>query len=221
VIRVSELFESIQGEGPGAGEPCSFVRLAGCDLRCSWCDSSHAWENTGVEPRAPAELAVWVRAAGSRRVVITGGEPLEQQPSLTELVALLPRELPVDVETNGTIVPVPELFERVARWMVSPKLSSSGLPLERRVVADALVALRDSERAWLKLVVHTDSDIREAAALVCQLHWPQELVLLMPLAGNRVEYRERAPKVADACVALGYGFSPRLQLELWDGARGR
>jgi 7-carboxy-7-deazaguanine synthase len=221
VIELCELFESIQGEGPNVGEPCLFVRLSGCRLRCEWCDSRYAWEHAGAESVDPTALAVRIRAAGPRRLVLTGGEPLEQQPALVELLPLLPPELVLEVETNGTHPPRAELLARVAQWNVSPKLRSSGQPLAQRLAPQALQPLRDTGRAWLKLVVHTDADIEEAAELVTQLDWPAERVALMPLADTRTQYRTRAPKVAEAALALGYRFSPRLQLELWDGRRGR
>jgi len=220
VIDLCELFESIQGEGPSAGEPCLFVRLAGCSLHCEWCDSRQAWEPRVAESLDCDALAVRIRAAGPRRVVLTGGEPLEQQPALVELLQLLPAEVVLEVETNGTQVPRPELLARVALWNVSPKLANSGLPREQRLVPAALLPLRDSGRAWLKLVVGTDADIEEAAALVTTLGWPAERVALMPLADTREQYRACAPKVAEAALAFGYRFSPRLQLELWDGRRG-
>jgi hypothetical protein len=73
----------------------------------------------------------------------------------------------------------------------------------------------------LKLVVGTAADIEEAAQLVCQLDWPRECVALMPLSATRAEYRAHAARVAEAAVALGFRFSPRLQIEIWDGRRGK
>jgi 7-carboxy-7-deazaguanine synthase len=225
-LELCEVFESIQGEGPGVGLPSVFVRLAGCNLRCCWCDTRYAWDFESAKPEVELrvfdveQLAERIDAAVARRVVLTGGEPLRQQSALVRLVAHLPADVSLEVETNGTLLPRPELVERVEQWTVSAKLSNSGVCVQRRVQPQALHALRDTGRAWLKLVVQTDADLREAELLVAQLGWPRPRVLLMPLAATRKQYRQRAPWVAQACAKLGLRFSPRLQIELWGGARG-
>ncbi len=100
-LQVCETFLSIQGESSFAGWPCAFVRLAGCNLRCSWCDSSYAHE--GGTARSVGDLADEVRASGCRLVEITGGEPLlqEETPELAARLAGL--GLTVLVETNGSL----------------------------------------------------------------------------------------------------------------------
>ena len=70
-MRVSELFRSIQGEGTRAGRPCAFVRFTGCDLRCSWCDTSYAFQG-GVE-RSRQEILAELDAMPLRLVCLTGG----------------------------------------------------------------------------------------------------------------------------------------------------
>ena len=75
-LPVVELFHSIQGEGTRSGEPSTFIRLAGCNLRCVWCDTPYSWSAEGVraaEQVAIDELASRVR---ERAVVLTGGEPM-------------------------------------------------------------------------------------------------------------------------------------------------
>lgn len=98
-MRVSEVFFSIQGEGTRAGLPCAFVRFTGCDLRCTWCDTSYAFQG-GVE-RSRAELLAELEALPVRLTCLTGGEPL-LQPELPELCReLLARGWEVTVETHG------------------------------------------------------------------------------------------------------------------------
>lgn len=93
-----EVFESLQGEGRNAGRPCVFVRFAGCNLSCPWCD-------TDVEARFSSgldELVAEVKSFKAKSVILTGGEPTIQS-GMPELVAALKREgLWVGVETNGT-----------------------------------------------------------------------------------------------------------------------
>lgn len=98
-MRVSEVFLSIQGEGTRAGLPCAFVRFTGCDLRCTWCDTAHAFQG-GVE-RSRSGLVDELAAFSTRLVCLTGGEPL-LQPELPELCQeLLDRGWEVTVETHG------------------------------------------------------------------------------------------------------------------------
>ncbi len=95
-LRVNEIFESIQGEGPFAGYPATFIRLAGCNLQCIWCDTEYADPTQGFSVRDISKLPP------QHLIVITGGEPFAQ--NIIPLVkALLLAEHTVQVETNGTL----------------------------------------------------------------------------------------------------------------------
>jgi 7-carboxy-7-deazaguanine synthase len=226
-LRISEIFRSVQGEGASAGAPCAFLRLAHCNLRCSFCDTTYAWDwqkyrihaETRVLPLA--ELAEELRATGEARLVITGGEPLIQATALDGLLELLPPSFAIEIETNGTLAPSPRLLERVTQWNVSPKLANGGDPIERRLVPAVLATLRDTGRAFLKLVVGTAADATEATALLESLNWPKERVFFMPLAATRSELAARAPLVQVEALHRGVRYSPRLHVERWNGARGR
>jgi len=101
VLRVNEIFFSIQGESTFAGLPCVFVRLTGCNLRCVYCDTSSAWEE-GTD-RTPD--SIWDEAGrySCRLVEITGGEPLLQPQSPELAKGFVERGWTVLVETNGTM----------------------------------------------------------------------------------------------------------------------
>jgi len=226
MLKVSEIFESLQGEGVSTGAPCIFVRLAQCNLHCNWCDTKYTWDferyryEDEVREQSVADVAQRVNAARSRRLVLTGGEPLLQQRALKEFFARLAPDIAVEVETNGTIVPEAAALSRVTQWNVSPKLTNAGDPEQFRIRPEALMALRDSGRAYLKLVVNGDADCAEADALVTRLAWPSERVSLMPEASDREQLRARSFAVAEAARARSYRFSSRLHLELWGGRRG-
>ena len=110
-LEVAEIFESVQGEGAGVGQPCLFVRLAGCNLQCSWCDTRYAWDWNAFDRDAEArvmsvdQLAEQIHYAVSRRVVLTGGEPLLQEPMLERLLTHLSGDIDLQVETNGSLMP--------------------------------------------------------------------------------------------------------------------
>lgn len=99
-LRVSELFYSLQGESRFAGQPCAFVRLAGCPLRCVWCDSRYTWPRAG-EVYPLAQILERVRAYGVSLVEVTGGEPLAQRATRPLLTSLCDAGYTVLLETSG------------------------------------------------------------------------------------------------------------------------
>ena len=77
MLRVSETFLSLQGEGPSAGVPAHFLRLQGCDVGCAWCDTKYSWDAAGGAAMEPAAAVAALRALGEAPLlVVTGGEPL-------------------------------------------------------------------------------------------------------------------------------------------------
>jgi len=118
-LKLSEIFHSLQGEGVSTGAPCVFVRLAQCNLHCAWCDTKYTWDferyryEDEVREQSVAEVAQIANDATSRRLVLTGGEPLLQQRSLKEFFARLAPDITVEVETNGTIWPEAPALSRV------------------------------------------------------------------------------------------------------------
>ena len=127
---MAEIFESLQGEGASAGAPAIFLRLAGCNLKCSFCDTPYTWDATrfdlGRESNSLsiAEIVDSLGRFGSQRLVVTGGEPLLQQRALEELLRELPECFIVEIETNGTITPSAPLAARVPGGRVSAQSAS-------------------------------------------------------------------------------------------------
>src|SRR5690242_3541988 len=134
-MKLADVFYSIQGEGKLVGVPSVFVRMSGCNLRCTWCDTPYAsWEPEGRE-MSIQEIADEVRKYPARHVVLTGGEPMMFK-ELPALIAVLKRaNKQVTVETAGTLWPDALAIETVGEGgihlaSVSPKLSNS-TPRER------------------------------------------------------------------------------------------
>jgi 7-carboxy-7-deazaguanine synthase len=225
-LRLSEVFDSLQGEGVNSGKPCRFVRLALCNLHCGYCDTKYTWDfkqfdyAREVRELPLSELVAELRGAPAGHVVITGGEPLLQQRALAEALERVQPELFVEIETNGTRVPLPSLRERVDQWNVSPKLASAGDPESLRIRPEALLALRDTGRAYLKLVVRTPEDRDEAEALRARFGFDKQRTLLMPEATTPEELAARSPEVAAWSQQLSVRFSSRLHVALWGGRRG-
>lgn len=169
-LRISELYGPVpQGEGALLGAAMPFVRVAGCNLSCSWCDSSYTWKpgytyRELTIPQVLAELEPLL-ASGSRWVSLTGGEPTIYGGCGALVRALGRRGIRVIVETNG-LRTVSWLQERNLFLSCSPKLPGSGqdTPLRRHRVA-TLVASRQSraarERTQYKFVIATPQDLAD------------------------------------------------------------
>jgi 7-carboxy-7-deazaguanine synthase len=216
-VRVSEVFRSLQGEGPSAGIPAHFVRLQGCDVGCHWCDTKYSWEFAGGREVEPARLWDEARALGhAPMLVITGGEPL-QHPGFDALVAEAVLHWPrVEVETSG-VRPPPRSDERLW-WNVSPKLpSATGRWAETWRHAPAWVA---EPRATFKIVVGDPPDLADALRLIAEHQLPRPRVMLMPEGMNAETLHARALSLAEVCVRHGLRLSPRLQIWLWGAKRG-
>ena len=116
VLRINEIFYSIEGEGARVGEPTTFVRLSGCNLRCAFCDT----EFDAFEERTIAQIVKEVQCHLAEWVCITGGEALRQD--IVPLCrALKEAGYRLHIETNGTLSPEPVLFDLIEHWTVSPK----------------------------------------------------------------------------------------------------
>lgn len=101
MLRISEIFYSLQGETRTVGLPTVFIRLTGCPLRCRWCDTEHAFK--GGELLSIEAVLAQVAQFSPRFVTVTGGEPLGQQECLQLLTALADQGYEVSLETSGAI----------------------------------------------------------------------------------------------------------------------
>lgn len=223
-----EIFSSVQGEGVSAGVASTFVRLATCNLRCSWCDTAYTWDWSRFD-RAEQTMELSVDAIAEdvlsrapRNVVITGGEPLIQRRQLLPLITRLKAAgLRIEIETNGTIAPG-ELAqsEGVDQWNVSPKLRHAGNEGLDRLPENVLREFASRPNAFFKFVVQQESDLAEVEALREQFVIPPERVVLMPEGTTAAQLNARSPWLAETCAERGYRFSSRLHILIWGDKRG-
>lgn len=155
-LRIVEQFLSLQGESTHAGRLCYFIRLAGCNLRCSYCDTAIALDFQAGTPVDVAELVDAAVASGAPLVEVTGGEPMAQSGTPELLRALLAAGLEVAMETNGSLPldAVPEQVIRIVDW----KLPSSGM--ESRMLAANFRQLRPRDE--VKFVIGSREDYESA-----------------------------------------------------------
>jgi 7-carboxy-7-deazaguanine synthase len=196
-LRISELFYSIQGEGPAMGRPATFVRLAGCNLSCVGCDTQHKdWKEI-------SSSAVLDQMRG-KRVIITGGEPTMQMDGLLELIDLLgDNSIEIHLETNGTyLIPVDEL-SKLHYVVVSPK---HGSQIDFNFWASM-------ENVHFKFVLGAADwcwPVEIVERLVNKL--PKERIWIMPLGIDQSLPLAKASW--DLALRLGVNYSDRLHIRL-------
>ncbi len=157
-LSVSEIFRSIQGEGTRQGRPCTLVRLAGCNLRCAWCDTQYALDNG--ETVTIGEVLGRVAELGCKLVEVTGGEPLIQPATPELLRRLCDAGCETLLETNGSL-DISTIDARVAK-IVDFKCPSSGQDSANLWANAACLTERDE----VKFVIADRTDFDFAAAAV-------------------------------------------------------
>ena len=225
-LLVSEVFgPTFQGEGMSVGRRCGFVRLGGCNLTCTWCDTPYSWDWKRYDRRretrqmtAAAVMAELDRMS-VRMVVVTGGEPLLQQRRLPALFeAVKSRGWHLEVETNGTVAPAPATASLVDRFNVSPKLANSGVAERLRLRPDALLSLQATGKAVFKFVVSIPADLDEVADIVTA--HGLDPVFVMPEGKDETTLERRMQSLAEAVLARGWNLTTRLHVLVWGNRRG-
>lgn len=177
-LKLCEIFHSLQGESTRAGRRCAFVRLAGCNLNCTWCDTRYAL--TGGREVGAAMIVEAIRPFRCPLVEITGGEPLVQAATPDLATLFLAEGYEVLVETNGSL-DISFLPAGASRIM-DLKPPSSGMAGHNRFAN--LAHLRRGDE--VKMVIADRTDYEWARAILKDAHFPGKTVttLLSPLAGR-------------------------------------
>lgn len=209
ILEVHSIFYTIQGEGPFAGRPAVFVRLAGCNLRCPLCDTDYTSNRRLVGPFGLVELVDEVNEA-AHLVVITGGEPFRQ--NITAAVnALLDAGFQVQIETNGTLYLPGFPYDRVTT-VVSPKAGT----INRQLVE------HPGAIAALKYVMQGDSCAPDGLPLLALAHPSSPQVARPPAAFPGTVYLQPADEkdeaknsanllaVVESCLDNGYTLGVQL-----------
>ena len=207
-LSISELFYSIQGESTFAGLPCVFIRTAGCNLRCSYCDAAYTYEETGREMPL-AEILHYVERYPQALVEITGGEPLLQQNVSSLMASLVARKRTVLLETNGSqaldSVPI-EVHAIVDIKCPGSGMESSWLAANLQEVRNRAAARPNSTE--IKFVLRDMQDYQFARSFVLE----QALYEVAPVLFSPV--RDTLPLLLLAQAILDDELPVRLQLQL-------
>lgn len=231
VFLVSEIFFSIQGEGELTGVPSVFVRLSGCNLRCSWCDTPYAsWDPEGQRMELE-EIVSEVLRHRAGHVVLTGGEPMIARDVASLAAALRKQDRHITIETAGTVPPAGIACDLAS---ISPKLANS-TPSKGSISADwierhdqrrlPISILREWIDAYpfqLKFVVSNPDDVAEIQQLLVDLdrEIPPSKILLMPEGTEPEKLWGRSDWLVELCKQHGYRFCHRLQIDLFGDTRG-
>lgn len=227
-MRISEIFYSIQGEGRLSGVPSVFIRTSGCNLRCVWCDTPYTSWNPGGKEMTLEEILHAIESYPLDHVVLTGGEPLLSHEIEDLSVTLKKAGAHVTIETAATI------FKPVSCDLlsISPKLSNS-TPWQKQ--NGKFAAMHDQHRLnynvvqqfidvydyQLKFVVDCEQDFAEVRQIVDALkNVDITRVLIMAQARNRRQLHQKSRWIVELCEKYGYGYSPRLHIELYGNRRG-
>ena len=158
-MNIYEIFRSFQGEGIKTGLPTTFVRLAGCNLNCNWCDTEFARDVEGSRKMPLKKIVDEVEKLKAKNVCITGGEPLIQNET-TDLAKLLDKKgYQVDLETNGSI-PLKDILKEVPNIFLSVDVKTPSSGEERRFHVENLDHMRPTDQ--IKFVIKDEIDIRFA-----------------------------------------------------------
>jgi 7-carboxy-7-deazaguanine synthase len=248
-LNINERFGlTIQGEGPSAGTPCAFVRLANCNQCCHWCDTGQTWAFTDakaakhqsgkkydkaaeVHPQKLDDIVQWFTrlpwAPGRQPLgVISGGEPMLQQPGIVNLLLAFPAEYARwEIETAGTIPTIADLAALAdvgyIRFNCSPKLSTSGNPLQVRRKLDVLKELATFRDTAFKFVVTRAYDLEEIDELVNLAGIKSEHVYLMPEGTHARSVLNGMRNIVPYAIERGYNLTTRMHTLIWGDERGR
>lgn len=217
-IPMVEIFETVEGEGTRAGYPTVFVRLFGCNLRCTWCDTKYSYPPAEAENvMTIAEIISKVLTYRSRHICLTGGEPLlygEKSLALIDALAELEQVDDLHIETNGAI-DLALFVERVAspkvRYIMDFKLPDSG-EMEQMIMSN-LALLREQDE--LKFVIGSEHDFRTAVEVLEQ--YPTKALPMFSPVWETMPPRKLVELMLDAGLSK-VKLNMQLHKIIWDPA---
>lgn len=210
-LRITEIFASVQGESSRVGLPTVFVRLTGCPLRCTWCDTAYAF--SGGTTRTLEDILAEVASHGLRHVCVTGGEPLAQKACLQLLTALCDAGHAVSLETSGALDIAP-VNARVARIM-DLKAPGSGEAAKNRYENIPLLRAGDE----VKIVLADAEDYAWARQMIAEHALERRCEVLLSPVADALDPATLAEWVVRD--RLPVRFQLQLHKVLWNDARGR
>lgn len=230
-LAIAEMFsDTLQGEGPHAGTPATFVRLQGCTLKCVWCDTIDVWpegnEYTYDEIFEMFEsIGLIQRFHKGQHLILTGGSPLKQEAACIEfLTAFMDRygfKPYVEVENEAVLMPSQEFMSLVDWWNNSPKLANSGMKERVRIKPDVLRVMGGLPNSVFKFVVNSESDWEEIQKdYLTPGYIGKHKIVIMPEGQTQEELSKTREMAADIAIREGVRFTDRLHVTIWNKKTG-
>jgi len=237
LIRVNEIFgPTFQGEGQTVGQICGFVRVSGCNLTCSWCDTPYTWDwkgknGTVYNPKDetvgmyPEQIVYQIEQMGlpkGSHIVFSGGEPMLQQTKLLIVMKMLKaRKYKIEIETNGTIkIRDDEFFKVVDFINCSPKLPNSGMSLDETIKPEVIKQYqKNGKKTMFKFVICDPKDLDIVKEIVKENKLKN--IYIMAEGSNNKDQYLNMHTLAPAILEAGFNISPRLHTLLWNEERAK
>jgi len=237
LIRVNEIFgPTFQGEGQTVGQICGFIRVSGCNLTCTWCDTPYTWdwkglngkvydpkdETTGMYPEQIVYQIKQMNLPKGSHIIFSGGEPTLQQTKLIIVMQMLKAlDYKIEIETNGTIKIKDEKFYDLVDYInCSPKFPNSGMTLDKTIKPEVLKDFQKrGKNTMFKFVICDPQDLQIVKNIVDE----NELnnIYIMAEGSNNKDQYLNMHNLAPAILEAGYNISPRLHTLLWNEERAK
>jgi len=226
-LYVSEFFaNTIQGEGD-IGYPATFLRLAGCTLNCTFCDTKEVWQTGSAWTfnqlfALLEEYYIIDKLRCGQRLILTGGSPLKQQLALVNFIQEFIRQYKfkpyIEIENECMIMPE-RIIPYINKWNNSPKLSNSGrFKTHDMSIIKTLVALPNST---FKFVIANESDVIEIMDRYVNTEIiPYEKIIVMPMGATMQELAENRMFVVQVAIDYGFRYTTREHVVLWGERTG-
>lgn len=230
-LDISEMFsDTLQGEGINSGVPATFIRMQGCTLKCSWCDTLDVWPHGSKYYHE--EVFALMESVGliqkldwGQHLILTGGSPLKQQDSLVSFIRAFQNKYGfkpyIEVENEAVLMPIQELEELVDCWNNSPKLANSGMRERVRYRPEVLSHMSALDNSWFKFVVTNDTDWKEIQEMYLDTHLiKKSQIILMPEGQTQEELQKSREYVAEICCREGIRYCDRMHVIIWNKKTG-
>ncbi len=227
-LAISEMFvDTVQGEGINAGYPATFIRLQGCTLQCTWCDTLDVWPH-GNEYSIKEILDLLSPFVdryryGRQHIILTGGSPLKQQDNLVRFIEEFRNRFlffpHCEVENEAVLMPHDKLIGWIHTWNNSPKLSNSGMKERARIKPKVLHFMNNLENSWFKFVVRSEEDWQEIERDFLPFI-SRDQIILMPEGQTQEELNAVRQAVVDIAIKHQVRYMDRLHVVLWNKKTG-
>ena len=212
IFPITEIFSSFQGEGPYQGKGATFIRFAGCNLKCTWCDTKYSWHPDYIEfsQMSIEEIIQEIEKFGNNHIVITGGEPLLYQRAISALREAFSQHF-IEVETSGSIaLQIGE--STVDHFNISPKLSNSK--------NDNYRLKMKPKNCIFKFVIEKEQDIEEVQSFTEKWEITADKIWIMPQGTDKLTLENRAKWLQPLAYKKNWQFTNRLHILKYGNKKG-